>query len=269
MSRQKKKEERASRVADDVRFDSVWTYFPVIAFYAVMLFASILYSARSIRDLGGPVVVVTGFIVMAWAILVGRADQFKNLRSGIDIVTASQVVLAWLAYGLMMKHAADFVPAWAVSVSNIFILAVVVSTHFKDVYCREQLRKSMVLVLMLVTLLLPSTWTVAHELSWAYLVFKLSLFYALYILIESESRSLNVRSGDTYYRSSERRAVQSGWILMASGYAVALGLLQAAYLFALIRARKKRREKKTDGPVPPGLKTASAAKRLVESDYGL
>lgn len=268
-TRTQQQHERASRIANAVPFESPWTVFPLVVFFALIVLASTVYAMPTAKHIGAPSVVITGIVLIAWVRIAKEIDPLiryiptEALGRGIDLVSAGSLIVSWLVYGLAMRHTTQFVPSWVIVSGGVASTGLVFSTYFKEVYTKKPVRKAMGLLTLICVLMLPSTANVAFDMHWSAIFVKMTLFFSLYILTETESRSLNVPSGDIYYRSEERRIVQSGWVLMAPWFLVVLcGVPQIAYLVVTIRKRhRKQRLKRGDTAAHPTVQMASMAIR--------
>lgn len=285
-----KARERASRIANNVDFNSVWTYIPLLVFYSFIFFASICYKYQldgndndndsdvnddvEIESTTQPALVVISLALFALWIKVVRNDSLmrkyvnvKKLCMEMDLVTAFHLITVWFAYGLIAKDLVRDIPPAASLVATILAVFGLASTYSKLVYSKNLVRKAIYLLVFSLLLFLPSFEAVAVHMWWVSVWIKITLFFAMYILTEAESQSFNIPPGDIYSRSSERKIMQAGWILWAGQYFVLLPVvaIQILYLSVLMQQRQSRLAKKTDGAPIPSLTTSSHAAKITEN----
>ena len=271
LKEKKEKRELASRLGQrnrskkPVDFDSVWTYLPIIGLYIMLLVAGLIYGAKNLREVGAPYVVITGFLLLAFSYVIrdiitsffsvttsesGTSSEggtelpnwtaVDARREKLDLVPAAIIVLGWMAYGLLFRGRTriqiDIVP----NVVSVLAAVVVAFTYWKDLYSRSNVRKIITLSTAAALLYIPTSDTVAFEMSLFILVAKITTFYLVYVMTESEARGAIIPRDDTFYASTERKVVQAGWILMATGYILVCSIFQIVYLSWVVYSRKMR-----------------------------
>jgi len=281
-----------------VDFTLIWTYLPIGGLFLVLILSTVLYGTQRVSQY----VVVTGFVLVALAEVVRDASVSRTRnddddgggaaacgivdphREQLNLAPAAVMVFAWFAYGLVFRHDAaadapfrtahaqfhvDIIP----NIASVFAALVVAFTYWKDMYLRTTLRRAITLFTAALLVYMPTRDTVAFEANWIVLIGKVVAFYLVYIMTEAEARGASIPGDDTFYLSTERKAIQAGWILMATGYILVGSMVQFVYLSWVVYSRKSPltlddRAKRDDdfGRVPMRSSPEGASGRIVANN---
>jgi len=174
---------------------------------------------------------------------------WKKANIKIDTYPAMICWTCWLAYGLAFKGTGVSIPDVTKLLSGIGLLAITASLYRPGLYDNPTLRVIIVIVYTGLILMLPNEDSIATDCSIIWILFKASIFYAMYIACNSERRIMANRwmhmkraseqkidaskiksfGGEKlFYNSIERTILQSVWILFVKWYFLPLGIAGVA-----------------------------------------
>lgn len=231
----------------NIDYTSIFTYLP-LAIYGLIIASTSLYLTE-VHTLVPPFVIASGilFILMVYMMM----DGWKHINKNIDVLPAVTIWTFYLAYGLIFRHVGTSVTDVLCNISAAVVLVIVISTYKIDLYDNYSFRVFMVLLYAILSLFTPSPDVVAIRANFYLTLFKISLFYFLYILCSSESivmgmiwktRAMTRRvttstrvdislgGEENFYTSTERKIIQSSWVLFSSWYFIIFAMLQVAAL---------------------------------------
>jgi hypothetical protein len=244
-------------------FDRVTTYMEVVGVFLLMLAGTYVYTLREPFPLLPPFVVLACSVILAGAALYKhyqRALAFKKTDEpaprGLDTLPAGCVWIVWLLYGIVFRGVAPLVTSWAAYVHGGAVVALVLTTYWKDDIRDNGKWAKGVLTATAVLLFIPHPDTIGHDMHPALLFGKVGVFYLLFLMSEIalklEADTRRARDAATsipaHPYAIEIQVVQSAWVLLTLQYLMVVALAQIFLVLLDIGRQLKRRSAASELP---------------------